>query len=91
MVRSYINALIAGDVGTANRFLNRASGSVFPEQGILNKTSAITSIRSTNNHDGTYKVEAEILGSNGDFFCTYQTAHGDAGEYITDNYCIRTQ
>ena len=92
MVRSYIDALIGGDTATANRLLNRASSAtVFPEQGILNHTSAISSIRSTDNHDGTYKVEVEIAGSNGNFYCTYQTAHGDAGEYITDNYCIRTQ
>jgi len=92
LVRSYLDALIGGDTGTANRLLNRAPGSsVFPEQGIVNRTSTITNIRSSDNHDGTYKVEAELSGSNGNFYCTYQTAHGDAGEYLTDNYCIRTQ
>lgn len=92
LARSYLDALISGDTGTANRLLNRSSGSsVFPEQGIVNRTSTITSIRSTDNHDGTYKIEAELSGSNGNFYCTYQTAHGEAGEYLTDNYCIRTQ
>ena len=92
MVRTYLGALIGGDTATANRLLNRApDASVFPEQPVINKTSHVTSVRSTDNGDGTYKVEAEISGSNGNFYCTYQTAHGDAGTYITDNFCIRTQ
>jgi len=93
VARTYLAALIRGDVRTANAALGRGPDNTdFSERAMLDARSRITDLHTTNNGDGTYKVEAEVAGSKGTFFVTMQVARNEANAYyISDHYAVRIQ
>ncbi|MDQ6930273.1 MAG: hypothetical protein M3126_06380 [Candidatus Eremiobacteraeota bacterium] len=93
LARSYLDAVINGDPVSANRALGRApDNGDFPEKAMLTRGSHVTSVHTTNNDDGSYKVEAEVDGPSGTVFCTFQTARSDIGGlYLSDHECIKVR
>ncbi|GAC1392378.1 MAG: hypothetical protein NVSMB31_10460 [Vulcanimicrobiaceae bacterium] len=92
VARNYLSALIRGDFGAANTALGRGPDATgFPETDSIDRTTRITDLHTQSNGDGTYKVEAEIAGSKGTFYCTFVAAHNEAAFYLSDHYCVRVQ
>ena len=89
----YLDALIRGDYAAANRALGRAPDqSDFPEREAVDRTSHITDVHTVSNGDGSYKVEVEVAGAKGTFFCTFQAKRNEAAAfYLDDHYCVRIQ
>jgi len=93
VARDYLLALVRGDSRSANSALGKSpnSGTTFDEQSFIDRQSRITDLRTTNNGDGTYKVEAEVSSLKGTYFVTFHVARNDASYYITDHYAIKVQ
>lgn len=91
--RTYLDALIRGDYATANTALGRGPDQTdFPEREAIDRSSHITDVHTLSNGDGTYKVEIEVAGGKGTFFCTFQAARNEASAfYLSDHYCVRIQ
>lgn len=91
--RSYLDALIRGDFASANTALGRGpDGTGFPEQEAVDRTSRINEVHTLSNGDGTYKIEIEVAGKKGTFYCTFQAARNEASAFfLSDHYCIRIQ
>lgn len=89
----YLDALIRGDYAAANRALGRAPDqSDFPEREAVDRSSHITDVHTVSNGDGSYKVEIEVAGAKGTFFCTFQAKRNEAAAfYLDDHYCVRIQ
>jgi hypothetical protein len=88
-----LQALIRGDYASANTALGRGPDSTdFPERDSLDRTSHITDVHTLSNGDGSYKVEVEVAGAKGTFYCTFQAARNEASAYyLSDHYCVRIQ
>jgi hypothetical protein len=49
-------------------------------------------VHTLSNGDGSYKVEVEVAGAKGTFYCTFQAARNEASAYyLSDHYCVRIQ
>jgi hypothetical protein len=72
VVRAYIGALERGDPQTAATYL--ANGT--PDESFIDANTRITSITSTDNGDGTYKVRADLQTSGGEYVETFTVASG---------------
>jgi cytoskeletal protein RodZ len=72
IVRAYINALRHGDPATASSYLGNGA----PDESFIDSATHISSITSTPNDDGSYKVEVDMRTSQGAYFETFTVASG---------------
>jgi len=93
VARDYLVAVIKGDNRTANSALGKSPNSLpnFAEQSFLDPQARITSLHTTNNGDGTYKVEAEVAATNGTYYVTFQVMKNVSTYFITEHYAIKVQ
>jgi hypothetical protein len=86
IVRAYIRDISRGDRSGAAAYL--ATGT--PNESFLDSTARITSVRTDNAGNGTYKSGAEVQTSTGNYYITFTIAPGPAGLQITDHFAIKT-
>lgn len=70
IVRAYIDALRRGDPGTASNYLGNGS----PDEAFIDSATRISSIASTRNNDGSYKVEVDMHTGKGEYYETFTVA-----------------
>ncbi len=70
VVREYIDALRRGDPGAASNFL----GNGVPDESFIDSATRITSVTSTSNGDGSYKVEVDMHTAKGEYYETFTVA-----------------
>jgi hypothetical protein len=71
-VTEYIDALRRGDPAAASAYLGNGS----PDESFIDSAARITSITSTPNGDGSYKVAVDMQTSNGEYYETFTVASG---------------
>lgn len=84
-VRAYIDALKRGDPQTAAMYL----GNGVPDEAFINEKTHITSVSSTPNGDGSYKVGVDMRTSNGEYYETFVVAQTGNGARILDKTAIK--
>ena len=85
VVRGYIEALRRGDPQSAAQYLGNGS----PDESFIDPQTRIESITSTPNSDGSYKVEADMRTSKGEFYETFTVAQTQTGNRILDKTYIK--
>ena len=73
LVERYIDALKRGDTGAAAAML--ASGSP-TESAFIGSSTRIQSLSQRRNADGSYKVDADLATSKGEYFITFTVSGG---------------
>lgn len=84
-VRSYISALKRGDPQAAALYLGNGS----PDEDFITEDTRITSLSSTANGDGSYKVGVDMQTSRGEYYETFVVAQTDNGARILDKTAIK--
>ena len=85
VVHSYIAALARGDDSSATSYLMTG----LPSEKFIGPGAKITSINTTKNDDGSYKVTADIQTQSGEYFETFKVENGPNGMQISDHYAIK--
>jgi hypothetical protein len=70
VVRAYIEALRRGDPTTASTYLGNGS----PDEAFIDSATRISSINSTRNADGSYKVSVDLQTASGEYYETFTVA-----------------
>lgn len=70
VVREYIDALRRGDPATASTYLGNGS----PDESFIDSSTHISSITSSPNNDGSYKVEVDMRTAKGEYYETFTVA-----------------
>jgi hypothetical protein len=81
IVTAYIDALRRGDPAAASTYLGNGS----PDESFIDAATRITSITSTPNGDGSYKVAVDMQTSNGEYYETFTVA----SNHILDKTAIK--
>jgi hypothetical protein len=84
-VRAYIDALRRGDPQAAALYLGNGS----PDESFIDSATRISSVSSTSNGDGSYKVEVDMKTSRGEYFETFVVASTSNGNRILDKTAIK--
>ena len=79
-VRAYIDALKRGDPSAAAAYLGNGS----PDEGFIDAQTRITSLTSSANGDGSYKVQVTMQTAQGAYSETFDVASGAGGNRILD-------
>jgi hypothetical protein len=85
VVRAYIDALRRGDPQTAAQYL----GNGVPDEDFIDSGTRITSVNSTRNTDGSYKVDVDMQTSKGEYYETFVVASTPDGSRILDKTAIK--
>ncbi|HET9096896.1 MAG TPA: hypothetical protein VFN37_09555 [Candidatus Baltobacteraceae bacterium] len=70
VVRAYIDALRRGDPSAASAYLGNGA----PDEAFIDSATRISSISSTRNADGSYKVEVDMHTAQGEYYETFTVA-----------------
>lgn len=70
VVRAYIDALRHGDPSTASTYLGNGA----PDESFIDSATRISSMTSTRNTDGSYKVEVDMRTAKGEYYETFTVA-----------------
>jgi outer membrane biosynthesis protein TonB len=84
-VRAYIDALRRGDPASAAAYL----GNGVPDESFIDGSTRIANISSTQNSDGSYKVEVDMKTSQGEYYETFIVASTGNGARILDKTAIK--
>jgi cytoskeletal protein RodZ len=84
-VRSYIEALRRGDPQSAATYL----GNGVPDEDFIDAQTRITSLNSTRNSDGSYKVAVDMQTGKGEYYETFIVAGTGTGTRILDKTAIK--
>jgi len=84
-VRSYIDALRRGDPQAAAVYL----GNGVPDEDFIDSNTRISSVNSTRNNDGSYKVAVDMQTSKGEYYETFIVAPTDSGSRILGKTAIK--
>lgn len=84
-VLAYIDALKSGDPQKAALYLGNGT----PDEGFIDAATRISSLTSTRNDDGSYKVEADMQTAQGEYYETFQVASSATGDRILDKTAIK--
>jgi hypothetical protein len=84
-VLAYINALKRGDPQAAALYLGNGS----PDEDFINENTRISSVSSTPNGDGSFKVAVDMQTVNGEYFETFIVAQTGSGARILDKTAIK--
>jgi hypothetical protein len=79
-VRSYIDALRRGDPQTAATYLGNGA----PDEDFIDASTRITSVNTTRNPDGSYKVAVDMQTSKGEYYETFIVASAPSGARILE-------
>lgn len=79
-VRAYIEALRRGDPQSAQTYL----GNGVPDEAFIDGNTRISSINSTRNSDGSYKVDVDMKTSQGEYYETFVVASTPNGNRILE-------
>lgn len=86
VVRLYLDALAHGRTAEARSYL--ASGEP-TESSFMDASANVTSLRTTQNADGTFKVDADLNTSNGEYYITFAVQVSPGGAVIIDHTAIK--
>lgn len=87
VVHAYLAALARGDESSAASYLMNG----LPTEKFMSSAAKITSIASSKNSDGSYKVTADVQAASGEYFETFTVENGPQGLQITDHFAIKPQ
>ena len=86
VARLYLDALSRGKTAEARSYL--ASGEP-TESSFMDASAHIVSLRSSPNADGSYKVDADLTTSNGEYYVAFTVEVTPGGAVITDHTSIK--
>lgn len=84
-MRGYLSALARGDESSAASYLSAG----LPTEKFMSPDAKVTSVTSTKNGDGSFKVSADIQTPTGEYFETFTVQTGSNGLQITDHTAIK--
>jgi hypothetical protein len=70
IVRAYIDALRRGDPQTASTYLGNGT----PDESFIDSGTRISSVTTSRNSDGSYKVEVDMRTAQGEYYETFTVA-----------------
>ncbi|HVS45741.1 MAG TPA: hypothetical protein VMS32_03670 [Verrucomicrobiae bacterium] len=86
VVRLYLDALARGNTAEARSYLSSGEPS---ESSFMDRSARLTSLNTTQNADGTYKVDTDLTTANGEYYITFTVNVAPGGAVITDHVAIK--
>jgi hypothetical protein len=86
VVRLYLDALARGNTAEARSYLSSGEPS---ESSFMDRSARLASLNTTQNADGTYKVDTDLTTANGEYYITFTVNVAPGGAVITDHVAIK--